>query len=211
MLRPISTIGLCGAPVLATSALSLLAFGLVARIVWWKSGRTTYFPSARACAAVHQNLPRWWSALRAYRPGGILAGLIAFVMWPCFVCLNVLLLAQVSELLMPGGQRIPLPWVGKYGVGPLVAGVLYTMAQVVVSITYSVAESAKARQSVLGVLLLTVVVEMGLAFWHASVVLPGARQAGESLMGHLMITGGPFQAMCIGFSVPAGVLSLSHP
>jgi hypothetical protein len=113
-----------------------------------------------------------------------IAGFFCAMVWPVFVLLNVLLLAQVvGTQVGEGGGVIDIHPFGTYGAIPLVTAVLYAVAQSVFGIMFGEAEKKdKKRYLALLLLLLAILLEGGLAVYRAWLIRGGDATAGANLI-----------------------------
>ena len=97
--------------------------GLIQRTSGWIGDgilqRKIYFPiNWNACHWVYHNKPTFFNKgkefLTQWPEKASVTGFLCLLIWPCLICLNLLLLAQVIELFFQGGKRITLMWVGTY-------------------------------------------------------------------------------------------------
>lgn len=184
----------------------------VAHASWW-IGRF-YFPNANICQTVHKNQPRWYRTcvgfLKAKPTGATVVGFFATPLWPCFVFLNVLLLAQVFEMFFPGGARIPFPWVGTYSVFPLIMGVLYAGSQMAFGIMHGHSEKKSGKALLVLVICITIIVEMGLAYYRARLLSTGEEMISPTMWDKIMLEWGPVLAGLLGFIVPIAEITLGR-
>jgi len=103
------------------------------------------------------------------------SGFFSAIVWPVFVLLNVLLLAQVvGTMVGMGGGVIDINPFGTYSAIPLVTAVLYAVAQSVFGIMYGEMDKKdKKRYLVLALLLLAILLEGGLAVYRAWLIAQG--------------------------------------
>jgi hypothetical protein len=181
---------------------------LMSHIAWWS--KRAYFPNHTLCEDAHDRFhlsviekegfggdkeakkqaeDRFWHSI-AFRlisqvPGDLsISGLFCTLIWPVFVVLNVLLLAQVvGTLVGSGGGVIDIYPFGTYGAIPLVTAVLYAVAQTVFGIMYGeVDRKDKKRYLVLLLLVLAIFLEGGLAVYRAWLIRGGDATAGANLI-----------------------------
>jgi hypothetical protein len=102
-------------------------------------------------------------------------GFFSAILWPVTVGLNLLLLAQVLEMVFPGGSRVIVPRMGSYTYLSLLAGALYSISQTLFGVAAGEAGKEKKTLASIFILLLlgTIVGEMGLAFYRATEIAKG--------------------------------------
>src|ERR1035438_4218964 len=118
---------------LGIALILLLGLFLMTRIPWWTA--KVCVGGADMVEEVQAKAPLW----RAQSIRWILAvperlsvwGFFAFLLWPVMIVLNLVLLAQVLEMVVPGGERTPIPMLGSYTVLSLIAGGLFSLSQTV--------------------------------------------------------------------------------
>jgi hypothetical protein len=132
---------------------------------------------------------RFWHSI-AFRlisqvPGELsISGFFCALVWPVFVILNVLLLAQVvGTQVGEGGGVVDIHPFGAYGAIPLVTAILYAVAQTVFGIMYGEADKKdKKRYLALILLVMAVLLEGGLAVYRAWLIRGGDATAGANLV-----------------------------
>lgn len=188
----------------------VITMGLVARLFWWMG--ETYMGGRNICRAVHRNLPDWWDVGRKmifYKPKDIsVHGFFFALLWPCIICLNILFLAQVFELFVPGGKRMLLPWVGSYSTFPLIMGILYACAQASFGIVFKESSSRTAKVGYMCIIIISIVVEMGLASYRGWLLSVGEQMISPTVFDQIMIKGGPILAGFLGFIVPVSEVTM---
>jgi hypothetical protein len=175
----------------------IVLLGLVSRIVWSIGkfqGRAIYFPDRKTCYTVHNRLPDWWRKAKALISHRANVNVLGFLTTPCWVLLiglNVFLLAQVLELFILGGKRIPFPLVGTYGVMPLIMGILYATSESIFAIMMDEANSKWLKYSLAGVFVTMIVVEGLLAYYRTSVITTGEQLMSPSAWDAILFRVGP--------------------
>jgi hypothetical protein len=125
-----------------------------------------------------------WNLISRVPEGLSISGFFCALIWPVFVLLNVLLLAQVMGVIVgEGGGVVDIHPFGSYGAIPLVSAVLYAVAQSVFGIMFGEAEKKdKKRYLVLTLLVLAILLEGGLAVYRAWLIRGGDATAGPNLI-----------------------------
>ena len=180
-------------------AWSIWIIGRIFRKYW-------YFPQSRVCLYFHNNLPSWWKnagKLLFYKPENLnVLGFILTLLWPLIVGMNLTLLAQIFELITPGGKRIVLSLVGTYSTLPLIMGILWAVSQAVLGILFEHVKSKGAKIGIFVIASLTVVAETGLAIWRAWIISTGQEMISPTIWDKAMFIGGPLLAGILGFIIP---------
>lgn len=189
-----------------------IGVGLAQRLCWW-FGRI-YFPFGwSACKWVYNNKSRWWrkaGEFLTHKPeGATVVGFICTLLWPLLIGLNTLILAQILELFISGGRRIPIPWVGTYSFLSLVSAILWAIIQTICGIIFD-AVKAKTFWPKLGKVALLVVIsasvvgEAALAVYRAWLLTAGQIPILPTQVDMIIFQYGPWVAGIIGFFVPIG-------
>lgn len=130
-----------------------------------------------------------------------ISGFFSAIVWPVFVLLNVLLLAQVvGTMVGVGGGVIDINPFGTYSAIPLVTAVLYAVAQSVFGIMYGETDRKdKKRYVALALLLLAILLEGGLAVYRAWLIAQGNPDVhpGDNMIDNFL--GGRFGLVVGGF------------
>jgi predicted nucleic acid-binding Zn-ribbon protein len=163
-------------PVWGWIVAALVALFLVTRLAWW------LFHAAllgnETAETVRTNSPFWRAKAAGWMgtlPNISVNGFFCAILWPVTVGLNLLLLAQVLEMVFPGGGRVEIPNMGSYTYLSLLAGALYSISQTLFGVGAEQAGKARKALASLFILLLlaTIVGEMGLAYYRATELLKG--------------------------------------
>ncbi|MEW6619232.1 MAG: hypothetical protein AB1422_07845 [bacterium] len=190
----------------------IIVLGLIQRFFWLFN---KYFPFNRdSCQWGCDNRSRWWrkaGELFHHLPqGASVVGFLCALLWPFLIALNVLILAQVLEMVFPGGgRRIPLPWVGTYSVFPLIMGFLWAITQTVFGVIFKAIRAetfwTKLAKICLFILIaLSIVCEAGLAIWRAYLLNAGEIPISPTQVDIIISKYGPWLAGIIGLFVPIG-------
>jgi hypothetical protein len=117
------------------------------------------------------------------------------------IVLNLLLLAQVLEVFLPGGERVSVYRFGSYTWLSLMAGALYSISQTV----FGVVAGEVKRKSLVALFLIltamTILIEMGLAGYRA-VQIEGGDPLSPTAADQLLLSKGVVLTMFISFIVP---------
>ncbi len=191
--------------------LAVIVLGLLSKVLWW-IGKIHLF-GIELGMTVKRRIPLWWEKgieLLSFKPPEpfSLLGVLSMPLWPSLICLNTLLLAQVLELVIPGGKRIPLSWFGSYSMNSLVAAILLAMVQVVFGLVFERSKYKgrsfyKESKFWLGVIIVAaIIVEGGLAAVRAQLLSIGEEMVSPTMWDMVMLRGGPILAGFIGFIFP---------
>ena len=156
--------------------------------------------------AVNRKLPAWWdraSEMLGKKPEGLsVLGLLFTILWPCLISLNILLLAQLFELIIPfGGVRINLVYFGSYNLSCIVVAILFALAQTSFGIIYE-ASGSKGKKIWFIVIALTILFEMALSAYRSWLLTSGMEIVTPTPWDMIMLKGGPLLGAIIGFIIP---------
>jgi hypothetical protein len=200
----------------------LVGFYFFTRIPWWM--KKVCVPSAGVVEMVRAEAPLWRVQARKWIfaiPERLSVwGFFTFLIWPVMVFLNLLLLAQVLEIVPPGGERIRVWSLGSYTLLSLLGGALFSISQTVFAVAAGEAKRKSLVVVFLVLLLFTIGVQMGLAGYCAATFVdrypPDAGSAGHQLvsngvpMAMLQSSAIPLAHTVLGFvAVPRFVLPLT--
>jgi hypothetical protein len=162
------------------------ALFLITRLAWMRPFRIA-LPNTEAVEAVRTNSPFWRSKAAGWigkLPDISVNGFFCAILWPVTVGLNLLLLAQVLEMVFPGGERVVIPKMGSYTYLSLLAGALYSISQTLFGVAAGEAGKAKKALASLFILLLlgTIAGEMGLAAYRATEIAKGLDSLAPTVM-----------------------------
>ena len=180
---------------------------LVSHVAWWS--RKDYFPNRALGEDAHDRFhlstiekeslggnktaeklaeERFWHSIAFHLMSQVgdlsVEGFFCALVWPVFVLLNVLLLAQVVGTMVGGGGGVvDISPFGTYSAIPLVTAVLYALAQSVFGVMYGETDKKdKKRYVALMLVVLAILLEGGLAVYRAWLIRGGDVTAGANLI-----------------------------
>jgi len=193
--------------------LSLMtALFIVTQLSWWLLGQ--YFPNTTFCMAVHKNLGKWFDKERkvlALLEIPTVFGVLSSILLSGIILLNVTLLSQIFELFVPPGERINIPFIGKFATFPLMVGFLYALVEVAFSAIYELKKANKEPTRALAwVIGIIIVVEAGLNYFRSLLIIWGQLPPAPTLWDQITLQGGSALAGFLGFIVPLAVIYLGR-
>ena len=183
---------------------------MITQISWWMFKYP--WPNHAFVTSIQKNFKDWksrvdtlWDKFKAPTVFGPLATVMILVILP----LNVTLLALVFELIIPPGDRIPIPLIGSYGVFTLIAGALFGLVQIAFGLVRHMIkknneklEKPESTFTITSLLVVTIVFEVGMSVWRALLLTSGEEPISPTFWDQATLFLGPALSGLIGLVVP---------